>query len=90
MYPVQEQLGSEYVASLCPSELIILIEKYILKCESSDRPGLYLKLGATREAAEAAFAAKDMNMLRQIRDKSRNSSFVQEINDMMTKLGLSE
>lgn len=51
------------------------------------RPELYLKLGALREAAEAAFSLKNVNMLKKIRDQSKNSSFVQEVNQMIMQVG---
>ncbi|KAJ2840805.1 Vacuolar protein [Coemansia sp. 'formosensis'] len=40
--------------------------KYIARCDARERPQLYLRIGFFREAAAAASAAKDVDMLRQI------------------------
>jgi hypothetical protein len=40
--------------------------KYILKCDAASRPMLFVKIGAFRDAAEQAYANKDMATLRSV------------------------
>lgn len=38
--------------------------RYIMKCDQPVRAGLFVKIGAFKEAGEQAFLLKDVNMLR--------------------------
>jgi len=60
--------------------------KYIMKCEPATRPMLFVKIGAFREAAEQAFANKDMTMLKEVRAKCPNSVVAQEVDNLIIQL----
>ncbi|KAJ2584845.1 Vacuolar protein [Coemansia sp. RSA 1836] len=51
--------------------------KYIPRCDAQDRPQLFLRIGFFREAAQAATAAKDVDMLRQIHAAAARDSTLQ-------------
>ncbi|KAJ2020549.1 Vacuolar protein [Coemansia sp. RSA 455] len=51
--------------------------KYIPRCDSQERPQLFLRIGFFREAAQAAAATKDVDMLRQIHAASARDSTLQ-------------
>ncbi|RKP14753.1 Vps16, C-terminal region-domain-containing protein, partial [Piptocephalis cylindrospora] len=42
-------------------------KKYVVKCDPRTRPGLYVRVGALKEAADAAYSLKDPVMLRYVR-----------------------
>ncbi|CAG8580065.1 14623_t:CDS:10 [Gigaspora margarita] len=53
--------------------------KYIQKCDPAVRPGLYIKIGDFRAAAQEALALKDIQLLREIRSKCANQIIAQEL-----------
>lgn len=61
--------------------------KYIPKCDGSDRASLYLRIGFYREAAQAAAAIKDINMLRHIHTATHDSSLQHEIAQQISQIG---
>ncbi|CAM0139156.1 Vacuolar protein sorting-associated protein 16 [Umbelopsis sp. WA50703] len=60
--------------------------KYILKCDAASRPMLFVKIGAFRDAAEQAYANKDMATLRAVRAKCPNSVVAQEVDHLIIQL----
>ncbi|KAI1311299.1 hypothetical protein EDD11_003512 [Mortierella claussenii] len=60
--------------------------KYIYKCDAHVRAGLFLKIEAYQEAGEQAFAQKDLETLREIRDKCPNALIKGEIEGYITQL----
>ncbi|KAG0320863.1 hypothetical protein BGZ99_004280 [Dissophora globulifera] len=60
--------------------------KYILKCDAHLRAGLFLKIEAYQEAGEQAFAQKDLDTLREIRDKCPNAVIQGQIDGYITQL----
>ncbi|SAM01302.1 hypothetical protein [Absidia glauca] len=60
--------------------------KYILKCDPSSRPMLFVKIGAFKEAGEQAFLNKDMEGLRQVRAKCTNHIVAQELDSLLAQL----
>ncbi|KAG0225975.1 hypothetical protein BGW42_003963 [Actinomortierella wolfii] len=60
--------------------------KYILKCDPQVRAGLFLKIEAFQEAAEQAFMLKDIDMLREIRDKCPNTLLQGQVDEYITQL----
>lgn len=69
---------------------VLEAKKYILRCENHLRPQLFLKIGAAREAAQAAFANKDASYLRTIRQQVKNSVLQGEIDQWIHQLGMRE
>ncbi|KAF9961902.1 hypothetical protein BGZ72_001009 [Mortierella alpina] len=63
--------------------------KYILKCDAHLRAGLFLKIRAFQEAGEQAFLQKDLDTLREIRDKCPNAALQGQINAYITQLASS-
>ncbi|KAF9172947.1 hypothetical protein BGX21_004216 [Mortierella sp. AD011] len=63
--------------------------KYILKCDAHLRAGLFLKIEAFREAGEQAFLQKDLDTLREIRDKCPNVVIQGEIDGYISQLASS-
>ncbi|KAI8601749.1 Vps16, N-terminal region-domain-containing protein [Dissophora ornata] len=60
--------------------------KYILRCDAHLRAGLFLKIEAYQEAGEQAFLQKDLDTLREIRDKCPNSVIQGQIDGYITQL----
>ncbi|CDH59927.1 vacuolar protein sorting vps16 [Lichtheimia corymbifera JMRC:FSU:9682] len=60
--------------------------KYILKCDTSVRPMLFVKIGAFKEASEQAFLNKDTEGLKQVRAKCNNHIVAQEIDSLLAQL----
>ncbi|KAG0212023.1 hypothetical protein BGX33_003910 [Mortierella sp. NVP41] len=60
--------------------------KYILKCDAHLRAGLFLKIEAYQEAGEQAFQQKDLDTLREIRDKCPNAVIQGQINEYISQL----
>ncbi|KAG9321964.1 hypothetical protein KVV02_002847 [Mortierella alpina] len=63
--------------------------KYILKCDPHLRAGLFLKIQAFQEAGEQAFLQKDLDTLREIRDKCPNMALQGQIDAYITQLSSS-
>ncbi|KAF9114225.1 hypothetical protein BGX27_011427 [Mortierella sp. AM989] len=63
--------------------------KYILKCDAHLRAGLFLKIEAFKEAGEQAFLQKDLDTLREIRDKCPNVVIQGEIDGYISQLASS-
>ncbi|KAG0200791.1 hypothetical protein BGX28_006226 [Mortierella sp. GBA30] len=63
--------------------------KYILKCDAHVRAGLFLKIEAYKEAGEQAFMQKDLDTLREIRDKCPNTALQGQIDTYITQLASS-
>ncbi|KAF9570847.1 hypothetical protein EC968_001335 [Mortierella alpina] len=63
--------------------------KYILKCDAHLRAGLFLKIQAFQEAGEQAFLQKDLDTLREIRDKCPNMALQGQIDAYITQLASS-
>ncbi|KAF9976159.1 hypothetical protein BGZ73_009073 [Actinomortierella ambigua] len=60
--------------------------KYIPKCDTQVRAGLYLRIEHFQEAADHAFALKDIDMLREIRDKCPNMHLKTQVDNYLTQL----
>ncbi|KAF8986371.1 hypothetical protein BGZ52_009014 [Haplosporangium bisporale] len=63
--------------------------KYILKCDAHLRAGLFLKIEAYQEAGEQAFLQKDLETLKEIRDKCPNALLQGQIDGYITQLASS-
>ncbi|KAF9430792.1 hypothetical protein BGZ94_003842 [Podila epigama] len=63
--------------------------KYILKCDAHLRAGLFLKIEAYQEAGEQAFLQRDLETLREIRDKCPNALLQGKIDEYITQLASS-
>jgi hypothetical protein len=61
-------------------------EKYILKSDANLRAEMYIKLGLFIEASEAAFLARDIRTLVELRDKYRNRVQLNDLDRMINEL----
>ncbi|KAL1915507.1 uncharacterized protein VTP21DRAFT_6631 [Calcarisporiella thermophila] len=60
--------------------------KYVMRCEAKARPGLFMRLGMMKEAAEQAFANKDLTALREVRSKCMNHIIAHEVDGLIAQL----
>lgn len=60
--------------------------KYIPRCEVLERPQLYMRIGAFQEAAEAAFQAKDAQLLMEIKGKSGSLQVSTQVDGYLSQL----
>ncbi|KAF9899141.1 hypothetical protein BX616_003227 [Lobosporangium transversale] len=60
--------------------------KYILKCDAHVRAGLFLKIEAYQEAVQQAYSQKDLDTLREIRDKCPDGVIQGQIERYMAEL----
>ncbi|CAG8569116.1 1317_t:CDS:10 [Ambispora gerdemannii] len=60
--------------------------KYVLKCEPTVRPGLFIKVGDFKAAGQEALGLKDVQLLREIRSKCTNHIIAQELDAYIAQL----
>ncbi|KAJ9085131.1 Vacuolar protein sorting-associated protein 16, variant 2 [Entomophthora muscae] len=70
------------VSALQPSQAM----KYALRCEASQRPSLFLKIQAYREAGQQAFTNKDLAFLKKIRAECPDNGIKRELDVWIVQL----